>query len=130
MSKFNLSTLRLPIIQAPMAGGPNTPELAAAVGAAGGLGSFGFAYSRANAIKSSIEMTRKLNPSVPVNANFFVFSSVDPPNEESARLTYFWVPVNTPLALAGSEHASTPTDVSCVSDMLSAVTSCCGQRDH
>jgi nitronate monooxygenase len=34
----------LPIIQAPMAGGPDTPELAAAVSEAGGLGSIGCAY--------------------------------------------------------------------------------------
>ena len=33
-----LSDLENPIIQAPMAGGPSTPELAAAVSDAGGLG--------------------------------------------------------------------------------------------
>jgi len=36
---------RLPIIQAPMAGGPSSPELVAACSAAGALGSFGFAYT-------------------------------------------------------------------------------------
>lgn len=36
--------LRHPIIQAPMAGGGDTPELAAAVSEAGGLGSLGVAY--------------------------------------------------------------------------------------
>lgn len=36
--------LRLPLMLAPMAGGPGTPELAAAVSAAGGLGSLGAAY--------------------------------------------------------------------------------------
>ena len=34
-----------PIIQAPMAGGITTPELVSAVCQAGGIGSFGFAYS-------------------------------------------------------------------------------------
>jgi len=38
--------LRLPIIQAPMAGGPSSPELVAACSAAGALGSFGFAYTQ------------------------------------------------------------------------------------
>ena len=33
-----------PIIQAPMAGGPSTPELVAAVSNAGGLGSIGAGY--------------------------------------------------------------------------------------
>jgi len=38
--------LRLPIIQAPMAGGPSSQELVAACSAAGVLGSFGFAYTQ------------------------------------------------------------------------------------
>lgn len=33
-----------PIVQAPMAGGPTTPELVAAVSNAGGLGSLGAAF--------------------------------------------------------------------------------------
>ena len=37
--------LRLPIIQAPMAGGPSSPELVAACCGAGVLGCFGFAYT-------------------------------------------------------------------------------------
>lgn len=37
-------TLSLPVIQAPMAGGGDTPQLVAAVSNAGGLGSFGAAY--------------------------------------------------------------------------------------
>jgi nitronate monooxygenase len=36
--------LRYPVIQAPMAGGSDTPELVAAVGEAGGIGFFGAAY--------------------------------------------------------------------------------------
>ena len=36
--------LRVPVVLAPMAGGPGTPELAAAVSEAGGLGSLGAAY--------------------------------------------------------------------------------------
>jgi nitronate monooxygenase len=36
--------VRVPIVQAPMAGGPDTPALAAAVIDAGGLGSLGCAY--------------------------------------------------------------------------------------
>jgi nitronate monooxygenase len=35
--------LRLPLIQAPMAGGPSSQELVVACSAAGALGSFGFA---------------------------------------------------------------------------------------
>ena len=45
--RFGLST---PIIQAPMAGGSDSPELAAAVSAAGGLGFLGCAYLSGEAI--------------------------------------------------------------------------------
>ncbi len=45
--------LSLPVIQAPMAGGPSTPELVAACSSAGALGSFGFAYTQPE------EMTRQ-----------------------------------------------------------------------
>jgi nitronate monooxygenase len=38
--------LRLPLIQAPMAGGPSSQELVAACSGAGALGSFGFAYTQ------------------------------------------------------------------------------------
>lgn len=38
--------LAVPIIQAPMAGGPSSPELVTACSAAGALGSFGFAYTQ------------------------------------------------------------------------------------
>jgi nitronate monooxygenase len=38
--------LRLPLIQAPMAGGPGGPELVAACSAAGALGALGFAYTQ------------------------------------------------------------------------------------
>lgn len=43
--------ISLPIIQAPMAGGPTTPELVAAVSQAGALGSFGFAYTQPEAMQ-------------------------------------------------------------------------------
>ena len=41
---FDLRSLEYPIVQAPMAGGPSTPALAAAVGKAGGLGFLAAGY--------------------------------------------------------------------------------------
>lgn len=58
-----------------MAGGINTPRLAAAVANAGGVGSFGFAYSSPQKIDEDLAATKALT-SGPVNANFFVFSPV------------------------------------------------------
>lgn len=61
-----------PIIQAPMAGGSTTPALVAAVSNAGGLGSFGFAYSSAAQIARDCAAYRQLSDR-PFNANLFVF---------------------------------------------------------
>ena len=72
---FNFDQLRVPVIAAPMAGGVNTPALAAAVANAGGVGSFGFAYNTPEKIESDLVATRQLT-SGPINANFFVFSPV------------------------------------------------------
>jgi len=50
----------LPIVQAPMAGGPDTPALAAAVSNAGGLGSVGCAYLGAPQIEAVAAELRAL----------------------------------------------------------------------
>ncbi|QWD79741.1 nitronate monooxygenase [Polynucleobacter sp. MWH-Spelu-300-X4] len=75
---FNFSKLEIPIIQAPMAGGINNPKLASEVTNAGGVGSFGFAYSAPQKISEDLVATRALTKG-PINANFFVFSAVDLP---------------------------------------------------
>ena len=59
-----------PIILAPMAGGPGTPELAAAVANAGGLGSLGCAYETAEQAATTIRRTRELSGK-PINVNLF-----------------------------------------------------------
>ncbi|MFC3799163.1 NAD(P)H-dependent flavin oxidoreductase [Cohnella sp. GCM10012308] len=48
-----------PIVQAPMAGGPATPELAAAVSNAGGLGSLGAGYWSPSQIRDAIREVRR-----------------------------------------------------------------------
>lgn len=50
--------LRVPVIQAPMAGGPSTQELVAACSAAGALGSFGFAYTAPEEMKRQVAWVR------------------------------------------------------------------------
>lgn len=59
-----------PIIQAPMAGGPTTPELVAAVSNAGGLGSLGAAYLTPDQITEAIRRIRALTDR-PFNVNLF-----------------------------------------------------------
>lgn len=60
----------LPVIQAPMAGGPTTPELVAAVSNAGGLGSLGAAYMTAGEILEAVRRIRQLTAQ-PFNVNLF-----------------------------------------------------------
>src|SRR5260370_5220917 len=60
-----------PIIQAPRAGGPTTPELVAAVSAAGALGSFGHAYTATDAMRADADAVRT-RTARPFNLNLFV----------------------------------------------------------
>jgi nitronate monooxygenase len=59
-----------PIIQGPLGGGPSTPELAAAVSNAGGLGSLGAAYSTPDQIASDVQRIKSLT-NKPFQVNLF-----------------------------------------------------------
>jgi len=67
----DLLEIRLPIIQAPMAGGITTSALVAAASNAGALGSFGFAYTQPETMQRDIDAARKLT-TAPINLNLFV----------------------------------------------------------
>jgi len=60
----------LPIIQAPMAGGPSTPALTAAVGRAGGFGFVAAGYLTPDQLRSTLADTRQLT-GAPVGVNMF-----------------------------------------------------------
>jgi nitronate monooxygenase len=61
----------VPVIQAPMAGGPSSRELVAAASTAGALGSFGFAYTQPDDMKRQAEWVRG-KTSRPFGVNLFV----------------------------------------------------------
>jgi nitronate monooxygenase len=63
--------LRVPVVQAPMAGGPSSRELVAACSAAGALGSFGFAYTQPDEMKRQAAWVREKTKS-PFGINLFV----------------------------------------------------------
>ena len=63
-----------------MAGGLNTPDLASSVSNSGGVGSFGFSYSKPEAIDKDLEKTKSLTKG-PINCNFFVFQPVSLPSK-------------------------------------------------
>lgn len=68
---INHMGLKIPIIQAPMAGGATTPELVAAVANAGGLGSLGAGYMPAQDIKKACQKIRMLTDK-PFAINLFI----------------------------------------------------------
>lgn len=75
--------LAVPILQAPMAGGPDTPALAAAVSEAGGLGSLGCAYATADEIAALAAEVRR-RTSRPFALNLFV--RADAPDDPAAAV--------------------------------------------
>lgn len=68
---FALSDLSIPIVGAPMAGGPSTPALAAAVSNAGGLGFLAAGYLSAERVAADIVAARSLTTG-PLGLNIFV----------------------------------------------------------
>jgi nitronate monooxygenase len=73
-----LDELAVPIVLAPLAGGPATPELAAAVSNAGGLGFLAAGYLSETALGEQIARARALT-SAPLGVNLFVPGNPAPP---------------------------------------------------
>jgi nitronate monooxygenase len=70
MARLSLEQLEHPIVQAPLAGGPSTPELAAAVCEAGGLGFLAAGYKEPAAVSSALTELRGLTDR-PFGLNLF-----------------------------------------------------------
>lgn len=73
------------IVLAPLAGGPSTPELAAAVSNAGGLGFLGGAYLAPEQLREQLAVARRLT-SGPLGVNLFVLR--DRPVDQAAITAY------------------------------------------
>src|SRR5438270_2236871 len=80
-----LDDLSCPIVLAPLAGGASTPELAAAVAGAGGLGFLGAGYLDADTTAAGLAAARALTPG-PLGVNVFVPD--DPPADPDAVAAY------------------------------------------
>ncbi len=87
--------VELPIIQAPMGGGPSTPELVAAVSNAGGLGSLGAPYLTPQQILDDVRRVRALTDR-PFAVNLFAGAYQVPTAVDAAPM----------LALLGEAHAA------------------------
>ena len=76
--------LQHPIVLAPLAGGPSTPALAAAVGEAGGLGFLAGGYLSAQALRDDVHALRG-RTRAPFGVNVFVPGSPDADEEAVSR---------------------------------------------
>ena len=74
---INLNGIEIPLIAAPMAGGPSSPELVAAVSSSGGLGSIGGGYLSPENLEKQINEVKALTDR-PFGVNLFI---TDPDSE-------------------------------------------------
>lgn len=98
--------IRYPIIQAPMAG-TATPELAAVVSNAGGIGSLGIGAASVEQAREMIRQTRALTPK-PFNVNVFCHQ---PPKRDSLRNSA-WLEHVSPLF--AEFESDLPTEIECI----------------
>src|SRR5579864_1304658 len=82
------------VIQGPMGGGPSTPELVSAVSNAGGLGSLGAAYMKADEITSAIRRIKSLT-SKPFAVNLFAGDYTAKPNPDPKAMLEFLGEIHT-----------------------------------
>jgi nitronate monooxygenase len=104
--KYDLS---IPVVLAPMGGGPSTPELVAAVSNAGGLGSLAAAYSNAERIEQDIAAVRKLT-SRPFAVNLFSPQAQLPLNDGVKAVADFLRPYHERLGLKAPELPQKPIE--------------------
>jgi nitronate monooxygenase len=101
--------LRFPIVQAPMAGGADTPALAAAVSGAGGLGSLGCGYLTAEKIEALAAEVRARTDR-PFALNLFVRADEPVDAAAAARVSPALDDVRRELGLAPPPPPSPPGD--------------------
>ncbi len=93
--------VQYPLIQAPMAGGPTTPELVAAVSNAGGMGSLGAGYLSPDQIRIAIKEIRRLTDR-PFGVNLFVFEEPNPLNDDIEGMNDYLNKYRAELGIASS----------------------------
>ncbi len=101
--------IQLPIIQAPMGGGPGNPQLAAAVSNAGGLGSLAGAYLTPDQIRDEVRRTRQLTTR-PFNVNLFAGGYQSRPDRDPAPMLEVLSPIHDLLHLSPPSLPRVPPD--------------------
>ncbi|WP_188586417.1 nitronate monooxygenase [Gordonia jinhuaensis] len=106
---FSFRDLALPVMGAPMAGGPSTPALAAAVSGAGGLGMLASAYQSAEALRENIIATRTAGAEI-FGANLFVVNEFDVDTPALARYREHLADLAEPCGVSIAESATFDDD--------------------
>jgi len=101
--------LSIPVILAPMGGDPSTPELAAAVSNAGGLGSLAAAYSNPERIANDTARNRELTPR-PFAVNLFSPQAQLPLSGDIGTVADFLRPFHERLGLNPPELPQKPIE--------------------
>lgn len=98
-----------PIFLAPMAGGPGTPELAAAVANAGGLGFLGGGYLAPDALRAEIRRVRALSRG-PFGVNLFAGGYHETTDRDPTPMLDLMASVHAELGLAAPSVPAVPPD--------------------
>ena len=104
-----LDQVDVPIVLAPLGGGPSTPELAAAVSNAGGFGFLASAYLDGEATAACVERTRGLTD-WPFGVNVFAPVPV-PPSRKPLGRTPRGLPTGQRRAASSTPPLGTPTTI-------------------
>ena len=99
----------VPIIQAPMGGGPGTSALAAAVSNAGALGSLAGAYLTPDQIRQEVQRTRELTAR-PFNVNLFAGGYHRQPDRDAAPMLAVLGEIHELLRLPPPSLPEVPSD--------------------
>jgi len=119
---FGLEELRVPIVQAPLAGGPSTPALAAAVTKAGGLGFIAGGYKTPEALGADLDTVASLIGDAPFGVNLFA-----PPGHgaDEDRVADYTARIEPTASAAGVELGTPRWDDDRYADKLDVV---CARR--
>lgn len=109
--------LRYPILGAPMAGGPSTPELVAAVSNAGGLGTLAVGYLSPEQTRAAIRRVKALTDR-PFAVNVLLSEPVKLDDEAIARSNELLAPIRDELGLIGPPLPSFAEDPDAQLDVL------------
>lgn len=106
---LNRLNIEHPVIQAPMGGGPSTPELVAAVSNAGGLGSLGAAYLNPDQITDTIRRIKSLT-NKPFNVNLFAGGYEAKTHDDPRQMLAVLAEIHEALALPPPVLPELPPD--------------------